>query len=137
MKKDYKKWSPLKKRINNTEGKRPFFHEREIWFCHLGENVGFEQDGRGEDFLRPVIILRKFNNEIFWAIPLTKAKVGRQRNKKAEKYYFSFSFAEGVTSVAILSQIRLVDAKRLRYQGGEISAVDFQSLKEKLTAILL
>lgn len=44
MKKDYKKWMENKAKINN-EKVRPFFHEREIWFSSIGENIGYEQDG--------------------------------------------------------------------------------------------
>ena len=57
MKKDFRRWHD-KKEIINRIPKLPFFHEREIWFCHLGVNVGFEEDGRGEDFLRPVVVVR-------------------------------------------------------------------------------
>lgn len=133
MKKDFQKWHNKKSHINNIE-KRPFFHEREIWFCYLGANVGFEQDGMGDDFLRPIVIVRKFNNEIFWGIPLTKSK--KHANKKAEKYYFAFSFMADVKSVAILSQIRLIDARRLSYRLGEIIEKDFFKLIEKLKALL-
>jgi len=129
MKKDYKKWHPIKQRINNTPDKRPFFHEREIWFCYLGENIGFEQDGRGEEFLRPVIIVRKFNNEIFWAVPLT-------RTDKKTKFYFTFTFHPSGPSTAVLSQIRLVDACRLSWKIGDIAEADFGTLKKKLKALL-
>lgn len=133
MKKDYQKWHNKKSHINDIE-KRPFLHEREIWFCHLGANVGFEQDGTGEDFLRPVVIVRKFNNEIFWGVPLTKSK--QETNKKSEKYYFDFSFMADVKSVAILSQIRLIDARRLSRHIGGMSVGDFTKLTEKLKALL-
>src|SRR3989344_1655211 len=73
MKKDFKKWHNKKALINEREN-RPGFHEREIWWCAIGVNVGFEQDGGGEDFLRPVIVFRKFNNEILWGIPLTQTR---------------------------------------------------------------
>jgi len=133
MKKDFQKWHNKKSHINDIE-KRPFFHEREIWFCHLGANVGFEQDGMGDDYLRPILIIRKFNNEIFWGIPLTKSK--KHANKKSEKYYFDFSFMADVKSVAILSQIRLIDARRIIRHIGAISVDDFIKLKEKLKALL-
>ena len=133
MKKDYKKWHE-KKSVVNTIEKRPFFHEREIWFCALGANVGFEQDGSGDDFLRPVVILKKFNNEVSWAVPLTRLK--RKIHKNAEKYYFRFSFITKKISAAILSQIRLVDARRLYYVVGEISSVNFVELKKRLKALL-
>lgn len=127
VEKDFKKWHYKKSQIDKIE-KRPFFHEQEIWFCHLGTNVGFEQDGSGEDFLRPVLILRKFNNEIFWGVPLTKTD-------KKTKFYFSFTFEEN-NSTAILSQVKLIDARRLSHIIGYISADDFKDLKTKLKALL-
>jgi len=128
MEKNYWHWHNRKVDINGIID-RPFFHEKEIWYGHLGVNIGFEQDGVGDDFLRPIVIIRKFNNEIFWAIPLTS------RFKKSE-YYFSFSFIEDQISTAILSQIRLVDARRLSHMIGYIQDADFIGLKEKLKALL-
>jgi len=128
-KKDFKKWHNKKSQVDDIP-KRPFFHEREIWFCHLGANVGFEQDGFGDDFLRPIVIFRKFNNEIFWGIPLTK------KEKNNTEYYFTFSFSERGKNTAILSQIRLIDARRLSYHIGEISEIDYRALKDKLKALL-
>ena len=64
-------WNEQKQKAHFGK-QRPFFHEQEVWFCALGANIGFEQDGRGEGFLRPVLVLKKFNNEIFWALPMTK-----------------------------------------------------------------
>mgnify|MGYP001618295129 CR=1 FL=1 len=128
MKKDFQKWHDKKTQVDDIE-KRPFFHEREIWWCALGANVGFEQDGGGEDFLRPVIIFRKFNNEIFWAIPLT-------HTQKKTKYYFQFVFDNGLSSAAVLSQIRLIDARRLSHKLGDLSDVDFEELTKKFKALL-
>ena len=64
IKKDFQKWHSKKSQIDDIEN-RPFFHEREIWFCYLGTNVGFEQDGSDKDFLRPIVVIKKFNNQIF------------------------------------------------------------------------
>lgn len=133
MEKDFDKWNEKKKRIH-TIPHMPFFHEREIWFCYIGVNVGFEQDG-GEDFLRPVLIVRKFNNEIFWGIPLTKSKK-KKISKDNERYYHPFIFVEGITSLAILSQIRLIDARRLGRRIGGLSEEEFGSLTKKLKALL-
>lgn len=126
--KDYSTWHTLKTNVNNSK-ERPFFHEREIWFCALGINVGFEQDGRGEQYLRPVIILRKFNNEVCLVIPLTK-------NNKKGVHYFNFTYQDDLISTAILSQIRLIDAKRLEYKSGTISEKDFGGLKQKFTQLI-
>ncbi len=127
MKKDFQKWHNRKKFLHE-EKERPFFREGEVWFCAFGVNVGFEQDGRGSSFLRPVIILKKFNNEIFWGLPLTK-------NKKKNKYYFSFKLNNKV-STAILSQIRLIDGKRLHYKIGVLSDTDFNEIKKCLVQFL-
>lgn len=136
MKKDFQKWHSQKARIHESE-RRPGFHEREIWWCALGVNVGFEQDGGGRDFLRPVIVFRKFNKEIFWGIPLTNTK-------KDTEFYFQFNviqFEDGqevrrMLSTAILSQIRLVDASRLSHRLGDIVSGDFESLMKKFKALL-
>src|SRR3989344_3034277 len=106
MKKDFQKWHDKKNAIDQNLDPRVFFHEREVWWCSLGLNVGFEQDGRGERFARPVLVFKKFNKEVFWAIPLsTKVKKG--------KFYVSVELGDSVPRVVIVSQLRLVDAKRL------------------------
>ncbi|MDO8668621.1 MAG: type II toxin-antitoxin system PemK/MazF family toxin [bacterium] len=133
MQKDFKDWHN-KKELLDKGLVRPFFHEREIWFCSLGANVGYEQDGNGEDFQRPVVILKKFNNEIFWGIPLTKIK--RAINKNSDKYYFVFSFVKDVKSAAILSQIRLIDGKRLSRVIGSIAKPEFKNLTKKLKELI-
>lgn len=134
MQKNYQIWMSLKKTLNNTDEPRLFFHEREVWYCHLGENIGFEQDGSDDQFLRPVVIIRKFNNDIFWGVPLT-------RTQKDLPFYFTFviqsaTVANDGNSTAVLSQIRLIDAKRLRRMVGYISKVDAILLKKKLMALL-
>ncbi len=127
--KDYTHWHTIKTNVHN-EKQRPFFHEREIWFCLLGANIGFEQDGRGQEYLRPVVVVRKFNNEVCRIIPLTK-------NQKKGMYYFSFSYTTNIVSTAILSQIKLVDSKRLEYKSGDMNEKDFTILKQKLTRLLV
>ena len=128
--KDFKKWH-TKKEYLHKEKIRPFFHEREVWFCAFGINIGFEQDGSGAEFLRPVIIIKKFNNEVFWGLPLTK-------NQKNNKYYFQFCIeGQKESSTAILSQIRLVDAKRLQYKVGDASEDNFSKIKKRLAEFLL
>ncbi len=128
MKKDFQRWHDKKSQIDEVEN-RPFFHEQEIWFSHLGANVGFEQDGSGEDFQRPVVVIRKFNGEVCWVIPLSKTD-------KRNKYYFPFKFDDKITSVAIISQIRLLDARRLSRKIGAMKEDDFKKLINKIKALL-
>ena len=132
MIKDFTKWHKKKSEIDEIV-KRPFFHEREIWLCALGINVGFEQDGVGGDFLRPVIIFRKFNNEVCWVIPLSKSN--KKITKKIDKYYFTFSFIRGIKSLAILSQLRIIDGRRLNNLIGEMTQRDYDLLIKKLKGL--
>lgn len=127
--KDFQRWHAKKREIQN-ERPRVFFKEREIWFCHLGENVGCEQDGRGGEFLRPIIVLKKFNNETLWSIPLTRSV------KFDNPYHFKFSFRNGEIVSANISQIRLLDAKRLKYKIGFIAFGDSELLKKTIRQLL-
>jgi mRNA interferase MazF len=86
MEKDFDRWNERKKSLHANPAPRVYVHERELWFVHLGTNVGFEQDGRGEESLRPILVLRKFNNEVVWALPLTR------RDKPGNPYYVSFEY---------------------------------------------
>jgi len=125
--KQFNKWNFQKKSLNKNN-KTVFFHQRDVWFLCIGENIGFEQNGKGENFIRPVIIYKKFSSNVFLGIPLTsKMKNGR--------FYFSFNLKKQF-STAILSQIRLFDVKRLKYLHGRISNGCFTELKEKLIELI-
>ena len=129
MFKDFWKWHKKKELVHEAGG-TALFHEREVWWCTLGTNIGFEQDGSGELFTRPVVILTKFNLDACLIVPLTaKPKKG--------KYYYSFMIEEGQSSTANLSQIRLIDSKRLQYKIGVMHKRDFVEVKEKLRQLLV
>jgi mRNA interferase MazF len=64
MSKKFISWILEKIIIDKTE-KIVQVNEAGVYWCSFGENIGFEQNGKGEYFLRPVLILKKFNNNIF------------------------------------------------------------------------
>ena len=127
MEKEYDDWNKLKKDLS-TKKSNVFFHEREIWFCSLGKNIGYEEDGKNELFERPILVIRKFNNEIFLAIPLTSSK-------KDNKYYHQYRLS-GKNYAGILSQIRLLDSKRLSRKIGMIGESDFEMIVQKIHSLL-
>lgn len=127
MEKDFRTWHNKKEKVDEKDS-RVFFHEREIWFCHLGANVGFEQDGKGENFGRPVIVFRKFNKEVFWGVPLTT-------REKGGKFYLQIHFGDNELRKAILSQLRLLDAKRLYQKVGMIDIETHKALEEAITKL--
>lgn len=57
--KDFDTWSKEKKTLEQEGHDSLVFHEREIWWCSIGINVGDEQDGKNERFERPVLVLKK------------------------------------------------------------------------------
>jgi hypothetical protein len=123
MEKDFTKWHDLKTKLQRTD-KIVYFYEREIWFCSVGMNLGHEEDGKQDQFLRPIIIFKKFDDNTFWGIPLTSQLHGGIR-------YFRFSFS-GRISTAMLSQMRFFDKKRFIRKIGEISSSEFDRLKLQL-----
>jgi mRNA-degrading endonuclease toxin of MazEF toxin-antitoxin module len=106
MDKDYDIWNEQKKNLEKGGHAFLSFHEREIWWCSLGLNLGDEQDGKNDVFERPVLVLKKFNNRIALVFPMTsKPKFG--------KFYYPLTYGSK-TSFVILSQVRLISVKRFR-----------------------
>ena len=128
MKKDFDPWNKSKKEIHGS-AKAPFYHEREVWWCAVGVNVGNEIDGTGEHYDRPVLVLRPFNAETFLGVCL----VGHERSGR---YYFSVGKVEDRDATANLSQVRLFDTKRLIRKMATLDENTFQKLAKKLTLTL-
>ncbi len=114
MDKPFDIWNEEKKLIHEKKT-FAFASPGEIWWCAIGENVGVEINGKHDNFERPVVIMKAFNTEMLFVIPLTT----KQKNNR---YYFAL--AEG-KSWAVLSQARLVSAKRLIRK---FSKIDIDSL---------
>ena len=79
--------------------KKLFPNTSEFWMCSLGRNIGFEQNGGGNNFSRPVLVAKKFNNQMFWIIPLST----KQKNLD---FYFNFTDPNGQKVSCILAQLR-------------------------------
>ena len=106
MKKDFDSWNIRKKETNSDNDYLPLYHRRQIRWCRLGVNVGYEQDGTGKDFSRPVLILKGFSRHVCLIVPLTTSV-------KKNKYHVFIGTIDGQMANAIISQIRLIDTKRL------------------------
>ncbi|MDP3763798.1 MAG: hypothetical protein Q8Q92_04125 [bacterium] len=69
MQKDFDNWNELKKKIETSEHEPERFPQvGEVWMCYLGKNIGFEQNAGGDNFSRPSLIVKKFNNQMFWSV---------------------------------------------------------------------
>ena len=69
--KDFDRWNTGKKKIHD-EGTQKLFHEREIWWASFGINIGREQDGRGDNFERPIVVLKTLSPDTFMCLPLRR-----------------------------------------------------------------
>ena len=103
MKKDFDSWNEKKKKINDRKT-APFYHQRELWWCPLGVNVGFEQDDSGKEDSRPVLILTELSRETCVVIPLTTS-TSKHRLRP------SIGLVEEKEAHALLSLIKVVDTK--------------------------
>jgi len=125
--KKHNEWNEVKKEID-TQIHSIIYKERDIFWASIGENIGYEQNGKGRIFSRPVLIVKKFSRNMFFGVPLsTKIKEG--------SFFFEFELL-GKKSNALIVQGRLFDTKRLENKIGMMSKDDFIKLKEKLRELL-
>jgi mRNA interferase MazF len=106
-----------------------FPKDGEVWMCSLGNNLGREQNGGPRDFSRPVLVAKKFNNEIFWVVPLST-------KQKSLDFYFNYNDPSGGPVAAVLAQLRLVSIKRFRRDLYVLPAVLLREVRDRLRTFL-
>jgi mRNA interferase MazF len=114
--------------IINQKYRSSQINEGEVYWCSLGENIGDEENGKGAEFSRPVLILKKFNNNIFLGIPMST------KNKES-KYYVTVRLQDSIRSV-IISQIRILDTKRLMKKIAYIPREDFVRVQDSVIRLI-
>ena len=120
---DFDQWNQQKKEIHKRKNRKTF-HERDIVFIKLGKNVGIECGGKGDIFLRPAVVIRKINAKMTLIVPLT-------RQIKNKWFQFHFEFKEK-RSAAVITQVRLVDSKRVFSVIGKMPIIEFKALKKEI-----
>lgn len=119
---NYDDWNGVKKRTEHRQ--RTIYPKiRDVWWGRLGCNIGDEQDGKGKEYTRPILILKKFNNNIFLGLPMSSVL-------KQNKYYVTATLLSGEASSCIISQIRLIDCKRLGGKVGIITTDSFVQIRK-------
>ncbi|HIP11647.1 MAG TPA: hypothetical protein EYG73_02910 [Arcobacter sp.] len=122
----YDKWNSLKQTLEKR--KQLQFNEREILFISMGQNMDFEQYGKGEDFLRPVVVVKKFNKHLFLGIPLS--------SKIKDSFFFHIIHFKERENSALLLQSKTFDSKRIKYGLAKLSENEFNKLVEKLCEVV-
>jgi mRNA-degrading endonuclease toxin of MazEF toxin-antitoxin module len=83
-----------------------FITKREVWWCTLGINVGSEENSSCEEYRRPALILKGLSIETCLIVPLTTSA-------KDHPLRVAVGQIGGKQARAILSQMRVIDTKRL------------------------
>ena len=124
MKKDFDVWNEKKKIINNQQV-IVFCHERELRWCSLGLNIGSEQDGSNIEYRRPVLIIKGLSKETCFVVPLTTSN-------RVHRFRPSVGLVEGKVASALLSQIRVIDTKRLVKKIGYLDKEIFFDIRKTI-----
>lgn len=125
--KDFDGWNERKKELHKE--KPNFYRARDIRWCSFGINIGFEQDGTSGSFRRPVLIVRGFSRQVCLVVPLTTSK-------KKNPYHMSLGIINGIEAFAILSQIRLIDTKRLHDRLDVLNKETFERIRKAVRNLI-
>lgn len=126
--KRFLEWIGLKTQLHLGSQKMPFVREGEIWWASLGENVGFEINGKSKFFTRPVIILKRFSRGFYFVIPTTT-------QSHFGTWYVPFSLQNRV-EIACLHQARCLDYRRLYSKLGELKPLETKKIKQAFYKLL-
>ena len=127
---DFDAWNIVKKNIDTATAAAGYFpYEKEVWLCYLGKNIGSEQNGGGETFSRPVLVVKKFNNQIFWVVPLST-------KQKELDFYYNFTDSYGKDVSAVLAQLKLASVKRFKRRLYKMTSESFEEIRKKLRDFL-
>jgi mRNA interferase MazF len=122
MSKDFINWFKLKPKIDKLNYKPPLISEAQIWWCHFGENIGTEINGKSENYTRPAIIFKKLSRYTFLVVPTsTQIKEGT--------WFVDFSLQE-INMVACLHQIRVIDYRRIFNYKGKLDSKIFGEINK-------
>jgi mRNA interferase MazF len=119
--KKYTEWFNLKPKIDLKSNQPQFVKEGNLWWCNMGENIGSEINGKGKNFSRPVIIHTKLSKYTFLVIPCsTQIKEGS---------WFVKFIHQSKEMIAVLSQIKIIDYRRLENKIGDLDEKDYTDIK--------
>jgi mRNA interferase MazF len=127
-KKNFSDWILIKEKTEYRN--RIEAYKYSVFWCAFGENIGSEVSGKGNNFLRPVVILKKFGDRCVLVAPLTSNTDSIKNN-----VIVKVSDDEVLRKV-LISQIRTVDTKRLYEYMGKIEGKYRVLLKESFNKIV-
>ncbi|CAN5773069.1 hypothetical protein BH11PAT2_BH11PAT2_10340 [soil metagenome] len=125
--KRFLEWIRIKSALDETIYRAPYVSEGDVWWVNIGENVGYELNGKSKIFTRPVVIYKKFSHNFYFVIPATtKIHIG--------DWYIPYTH-RGQKAAACLHQARSIDYRRLHNKMGTLDDADFKRIKEGFKAL--
>jgi mRNA-degrading endonuclease toxin of MazEF toxin-antitoxin module len=122
----------VKKHINN-ERRVVYVHAREVWWCAIGVNIGAEVDGKNEHFERPVLVIKVYNRESLFVVPITS----RAQENKFHIPIVICSASGAVRTVWVkLTQSRVISTKRLLRKVDVVNRVTFDQVRHAVKRFL-
>lgn len=120
----FQKWGLIKQQLH-LENTDIFIKPRQIWFVRMWYNVWYEQDGKWDEFTRPVLVIKKLWN-MFFIIPLTTWW------KNNHIFYHSINITWWVNSKLILNQWKTISKLRFIRHIFTLSKQEFTYIKNLL-----
>jgi len=131
MDNEYDKWNEVKK-VTSKNKMILTIKPRDIFWVKIGHNVGHEEFGKGENFVRPVLIVRKLTKELFLGVPLTSTL-------RDGDYFHSFEYNNKthglVKNSAMILQLKSFSIRRVMNKIGVVNKEDFELIIEKLKGL--
>lgn len=125
----YNQWNTKKQALHNSDRTEViYFKEGDIWWVSLGYNIGSESYGKGEDFKRPVLIVKKLSTDLCIVVPITT-------KPKSGSWFVEISVHKEARW-CMLQHTRSLHKKRFWTKLCELDSLEVKKVKEKLKLLL-
>ncbi|MCK9369035.1 type II toxin-antitoxin system PemK/MazF family toxin [Candidatus Dojkabacteria bacterium] len=121
--KDFKNWGKVKIKLEKDSHIPALFNEGDIWWTSIGVNLGTEICGKGRNFTRPVLVIKKYNKYSFLGIPLS--------TKLYSQNYYIPILVNRERQSCVLSQAKVFSSLRIENRITEISKEDLKRIIRK------
>lgn len=130
--KDYKDWMAVKSKLQKKHQDGNFkisYKEGDVFWMSIGENVGYEEDGKNELYLRPVLVVYGISRTLFYGAPLTS-------QEKRGRFYYGVTL-KGKKAFVMLNQISALDCARI--EGRRMAIIpqkELRLIKERIKSAI-
>lgn len=130
--KKFDEWNEAKKATESIE-RKVGIKPRELFWVKIGINIGSEEYGKGENFTRPVIIIRRLTHDLFLGVPTTTSI-------KHDDYFHSFEYNHENKgkhqTTAMILQVKVFSTKRIMKRIGMVDKENFKMIQEKVKRLV-